>query len=100
MSTTRVNFRIPEELIDKADAAAQITHKNRTEIVTEALRSYLDDIEDEDTFKEELIERYLDDEISYDILKTFIGRQDAEAIRSSKVLLDQGEDRAEGLANL
>ena len=100
MGTTRVNFRIPEELIDKADAAAQITHKNRTEIVTEALRSYLDDIEDEDTFKEELIERYLDDEISYDILRTFIGRQDAEAIRSSKVLLDQGEDRAEGLANL
>ena len=98
MSTTRVNFRIPEELIEKADVAAKLTHRNRTEIVTDALRSYLADIEDEDAFKQELVERYLDGEISYDVLKAFLGRQDAEAVRSSKTLLDDGEGLADDMA--
>ena len=100
MGTTRVNFRIPDELVEKADVAAKITHKNRTEIVTEALRSYLDEIEDEDAFNEEIVELYLEDEISFDVLKTFIGRQDAEAVRTSKAVLDQGEDLADELAGL
>ena len=34
----KVNFRLPEELIDKADVAAKVSHKNRTEIVKDALR--------------------------------------------------------------
>lgn len=100
MGTTRVNFRIPKELIEKADVAADITHKNRTEIVTEALRAYLDEIEDTDAFKEELVERYLADDIEYDVLETFIGRQDAAAVRASKTLLDQGNDIADDLAEL
>jgi len=100
MGTTRVNFRIPDELVEKADVAAKITHKNRTEIVTEALRSYLDEIEDEDAFNEEIVELYLEDEIDFDVLKTFIGRQDAEAVRTSKAVLDQGEDLADELAGL
>lgn len=37
MGTTRVNFRLPDDLLDKADVAAEITHKNRTELVKEAL---------------------------------------------------------------
>ena len=100
MSTTRVNFRIPEELIEKADVAARVTHKNRTEIVTEALRAYLDEIEDEEAFKEEIVELYLDDQIAFETLKTFLGRQDAESIRASKALLDQGADLADELAEL
>lgn len=100
MGTTRVNFRIPDELIEKADVAAKITHKNRTEIVTEALREYLDEIEDTEAFKEELVERYLADDIEYEVLETFVGRQDAEAVRASKKLLDQGNDIADDLAEL
>jgi len=98
MSTTRVNFRIPEELIEKADVAARITHRNRTEIVTEALREYLEEIEDEDAFRESVVELYLDGEIGFETLKEFVGRQDAEAVRASKALLDQGEALADELA--
>ena len=100
MSTTRVNFRIPDELLEKADVAAKITHKNRTEIVTEALRAYLDGVEDEEAFKEELVELYLDDEIGFDVLKAFVGRQDAESVRASKAILDRGDDLAADLAEL
>lgn len=98
MSTTRVNFRIPDELLEKADVAAEITHKNRTEIVTAALREYLDGVEDEDAFREELVERYLEGEIEFEVLKAFVGRRDAESVRASKELLDHGEDVAAELA--
>jgi predicted transcriptional regulator len=100
MGTTRVNFRIPEDLIEKADVAAQVTHKNRTEIVTEALREYLKEIQDEEAFKEDVIELYLEDVIGFETLQEFIGRQDAESVRTSKTLLDEGEELADELAGL
>lgn len=100
MGSARVNFRLPEELVQKADVAADVTKKNRTEIVTEALREYLADIEDDDTFREAVVELYLDDEIDFEVLKEFIGRQDAESVRVSKTVLDQGEQLADDLADL
>jgi len=36
MGTRRVNFRLPEALVEQADVAAAVTHKDRTEIVVEA----------------------------------------------------------------
>lgn len=100
MGTTRVNFRLPDELLDKADVAAEITHKNRTEIVKEALRTYLQEVEDDETFEEAVVELYLDGDISFDTLAEFVGRQDAEAVRTSKELLDRGDELADELADL
>ncbi|MFC4406718.1 CopG family transcriptional regulator [Haloarchaeobius iranensis] len=95
MGSTRVNFRLPVNLVEKADVAAEITHKNRTETVIEALQEYLNEVEDDDQFKEAVVELYLDDRISFDVLKEFIGRQDAESVRASKAILEQGVDLAE-----
>ncbi len=100
MGSTRVNFRLPEELVEKTDVAAAVTKKNRTEIVTEALRAYVDEIEDDNSFREAVVELYLDDEINFGVLKASLGRQDAEAVRASKAMLDQGETLADDLAEL
>lgn len=100
MGTTRVNFRLPDNLLDKADVAAEITHKNRTEIVKEALQAYLREVEDDEKFEEAVVELYLDDEISFETLVEFVGRQDAEAVRTSKNLLDRGDELADELADL
>lgn len=100
MGSTRVNFRLPEELIEKADVAAEVSRTNRTEIVKEALREYLDDIEDDEAFREAVVELYLDDRIGFDVLTEFVGRRDAESIRASKTVLDQGEELADDLAEL
>ncbi|WP_336361925.1 ribbon-helix-helix domain-containing protein [Halalkalicoccus salilacus] len=97
MGTSKVNFRLPTSLIEKADVAAEITHKNRTELVTEALREYLEEIEDE-AFKEAVVELYLDDQIGFEVLKEFIGRQDAGSVCTSKALLDHGDEFAGDLA--
>jgi metal-responsive CopG/Arc/MetJ family transcriptional regulator len=98
--TRKVNFRLPDELIEKADVAAEVSHKNRTDIITEALQQYLQEAEDDEKFKEAVIELYLDDDIGFDTLKQFIGRQDAESVQASKALLEQGEDLANELAEL
>jgi len=100
MGNTRVNFRLPDELVEKADVAAEITHKNRTEIVKEALREYLEQVEDDEKFKEAVVELYLDQQIEFETLKEFIGRQDAEAVKASKTILEQGEELADQLAEL
>lgn len=100
MGTKKVNFRLPDDLVDKADVAAEVTHKNRTEIVKEALRKYLEEVEDDEKFKEEVIELYLDEEIDFDTLKEFVGRRDAESVRASKSLLDSGEEMADEIAEL
>jgi predicted DNA-binding protein len=98
--TRKVNFRLPDELVEKADVAAEVSHKNRTEIIKEALQQYLQEVEDDEKFKEAVVELYLDDEIGFETLKQFIGRQDAESVRASKALLDQSEDLADELAEL
>ncbi|WP_224333790.1 CopG family transcriptional regulator [Haloprofundus halobius] len=100
MGTKRVNFRLPEELITHADIAAEITHKNRTELLVEALRQYLEEIESEEKFREAVVDLYLDDQIEFGILVDIIGRQDAEAVRASKEVLDRGEELADKLADL
>lgn len=100
MGTTRVNFRLPDDLVEKADVAAEVTHKNRTEIIIDALQEFLDEIEDDDRFREDVIDLYLDGTIGFEVLAEFIGRQDAEAVRASKTILDQGDDLADDLADL
>jgi metal-responsive CopG/Arc/MetJ family transcriptional regulator len=96
----KVNFRLPDELVEKADVAAKISRKNRTEIVKEALQTYLEEVENEEEFKEAVVELYLDDEITFDTLKRFVGRQDAESVRASKTLLEQSGELADDLAEL
>jgi len=100
MGTKKVNFRLPDELVEKADVAAEVTHKNRTEIIKEALQKYLQEVEDDEKFKEDVVELYLNDKIGFDTLKQFIGRQDAESVRASKALLERGDDLADELAGL
>lgn len=100
MGTKKVNFRLPDELVEKADVAAEVTHKNRTEIIKEALQKYLQEVEDDEKFKEDVVELYLNDKIGFDTLKQFVGRQDAESVRASKALLEQGDDLADELAEL
>jgi predicted DNA-binding protein len=100
MGTTRVNFRLPDDLLEKADVAAEVTHKNRTDIITEALEAYLDEVENDGKFREAVIDLYLDDRIEFEVLREFLGRQDAESVRASKALLDRGEELADEMADL
>jgi metal-responsive CopG/Arc/MetJ family transcriptional regulator len=100
MSTKRVNIRLPEDLLSHADLVAEVTHKNRTEVIIEALRAYLAEKESEEHFREAVVELYLGGELEFETLVDIIGRQDAEAVRASKAVLDRGEELSDKLADL
>lgn len=96
--SVKVNFRLPEELVEKADAAAEIAHGNRTEIVKRALQQYLREMEDDEKLRQELVELYLDGEIRFKVLEEFIGKQDADAVKNSREILEEAGELAEELA--
>lgn len=99
MARTRVNFRLPEDLVERADLVAAVERTNRTEVVTEALRNHLDALESQDSFREALVEPYLDGEVDFAALREALGRRDAEAVRASKSILDGSEELAGTLAD-
>lgn len=100
MGSTRVNFRLPEELVQKADIAAEVDKTNRTEVIKRALLAYFEEVETDKGFKEAVVDLYLDNEIGFDVLKLVLGRQDAESVRASKALLADDGDLADDLVEL
>jgi len=60
MNTKRVNLRLPEELVAQADIVDRVAHRNRTEIIIEVLRQYLEETEFDKNFGEPVVELYLD----------------------------------------
>lgn len=100
LGTKRINVRLPEKLVRETDGIANVEHKNRTELIKDALRDYLGKKEADEEFKEKIVDMYLDDEISYEVLKAIIGRKDSEAARASKEILERGEKIADEMADL
>ena len=46
MTTQTLNIALPKELVKKVDEAASKEYKNRSELIREALRIYLKDMEE------------------------------------------------------
>jgi len=46
MTTQTLNIALPKELVKKVDEAASKEYKNRSELIREALRVYLKDMEE------------------------------------------------------
>lgn len=100
MDTWKVNFRLPEDLIRKADTIARVQHKTRTDIIKEALQQYLQEAEKQEELKQTVMELYLDGEIIFETLSRVIGRRDAAAVRTSKKILEEEDKLADDLASL
>ncbi|SDF45190.1 hypothetical protein SAMN04488067_104239 [Halorubrum xinjiangense] len=54
----------------------------------------------EEHAREMVVSLYLSETIGFDALAESVGRQDAEAVRTSKELLDDGEALADELADI
>lgn len=98
MSNTPVDNRLPEALLARVDVAAAVTDSTRTEVVIEALGQYLETKTSDEQFQEAVVDLFLAGEIEYNGLVEVIGRQDAEAVRASKEMIDAGEELADGLS--
>lgn len=92
----RVQFRAPTRLVDRADSLAAVFGSDRTDILLDALREYLRDATHDDEIKQEIAGAYYDDEITFEQLKSLVGKEEAANFRVLKAQLD--EDFAEELA--
>ncbi|MFA9418317.1 hypothetical protein [Natrinema sp. HArc-T2] len=91
----RVHFQSPEYLVDRLDAIADLFDKDRTDLLVEAIREYIEDTADNETFQELVATKYYDDQLEFETVKQLVGAETAQRLRLLKADL---EDEPLGLA--
>lgn len=94
----KISARLPEELLEEIDALAELEASDRTTIMKQALREYLDRERADTKVREQVVRRFLEGRIGYRTLRQLLGPEEAEAVRVSKRLMDQGAKLARKLA--
>ncbi len=94
----KISARFPEELLDEVDTLAELACSDRTTILKQALREYLDKELANDKLKELVVRRFLEGSLDHRKLRLLLGPEEAEAVRASKRLMDRGAKLAQKLA--
>lgn len=98
MDKKKISARFPEDLLEEIDTVAKLEYKDRTALMKEALKEYIDRGLEEGRLKEEATRRYLRGDLTYHQLEKLLGVEDAQAIKASRQLLEEGERLAKKLA--
>ena len=80
----RVHFQSPEYLVERLDAIADLFDKDRTDVLVEAIREYIEDTADSETFQELVAARYYDDQLDFETVKQLVGAETAQRLRLLK----------------
>lgn len=84
----RVHFQSPEYLVDRLDAIADLFDKDRTDLLVEAIREYIEDTADSETFQELVATKYYDGQLEFDTVKQLVGAETAQRLRLLKAELE------------
>lgn len=84
----RVHFQSPEYLVDRLDAIADLFDKDRTDLLVEAIREYIEETADSDTFQELVATKYYDGQLEFETVKKLVGAESAQRLRLLKRDLD------------
>ncbi len=80
----RVHFQSPEYLVDRLDAIADLFDKDRTDVLVEAIREYIEDTADSDIFQELVATKYYDGQLDFETVKQLVGAETAQRLRLLK----------------
>ena len=80
----RVHFQSPEYLVERLDAIADLFDRDRTDVLVEAIREYIEDTTDSETFQELVAARYYDDQLDFETVKRLVGAETAQRLRLLK----------------
>jgi hypothetical protein len=80
----RVHFQSPEYLVDRLDAIADLFDKDRTDVLVEAMREYIQETTDSETFQELVATKYYDDQLDFETAKQLVGAETAQRLRLLK----------------
>jgi metal-responsive CopG/Arc/MetJ family transcriptional regulator len=83
-SSTRVHFRAPERLIEQADVLAVAEDKNRTDVLVDALRTYLAEASDEERVQQAIANAYYENRLTFEQIKAIVGTEAAGNFRVLK----------------
>ena len=84
----RVHFQSPEYLVKRLDAVADLFDKDRTDLLVEAIREYLEDNAESETFQDLVAERYYNDQLEFETVKQLVGAETAQRLRILKTDLE------------
>jgi len=84
----RVHFQSPEYLVDRLDAIAELFDTDRTDLLVEAIREYIKDTTDSETFQELVATKYYDDQLELETVKQLVGAETAQRLRLLKADLE------------
>ena len=91
----RVHFQSPEYLVDRLDAIADLFDTDRTDLLVEAIREYIEDTADSETFQELVATKYYDGQLEFETVKQLVGAETAQRLRLLKAnLADEPLDLA------
>ncbi|WP_436347412.1 hypothetical protein [Natronorubrum sp. FCH18a] len=74
-NTKRGQFRAPDELVERADILATALETDREDILTTALREYIDEAVCDDEIEQEIAASYYGATITYEQLASLAGRE-------------------------
>ncbi|RJT07048.1 hypothetical protein [Halococcus sp. IIIV-5B] len=86
--TQRVHFHSPEHLIERVDAIATLFQRDRTDVLNEALREYVDETASDDSFQGIVASEYYEGRLDFEMVKQLVGTDAAQRFRLLKRDLD------------
>jgi len=84
----RVHFQSPEYLVERLDAVADLFDTDRTDLLVDAIREYLEETADSETFQELVATKYYDDQLEFETVKQLVGTETAQRLRLLKADLE------------
>jgi hypothetical protein len=84
----RVHFQSPEYLVDRLDAIAELFDKDRTDLLVEAIREYIEETADSEKFQELVATKYYDDQLEFETIKQLVGAETAQRLHLLKADLE------------
>jgi hypothetical protein len=86
--TQRVHFNSPRHLIERVDAIAALVSKDRTDLLNEALREYVHETANSDSFQQLVANEFYEDRVDFETVKQLVGAETAQRFRLLKADLD------------
>ena len=84
----RVHFQSPEYLVNRLDAIADLFDTDRTDLLVEAIREYIEETADSDSFQTLVARKYYDGQLDFETAKELVGTETAQRLRLLKRDLD------------
>ncbi|MFO7832841.1 MAG: hypothetical protein R6V31_01990 [Halohasta sp.] len=86
---TRVDFNAPTSLVERADTIADLRGVSRTQLLTEALQSEMDELATDTEFRRRLADAYYDEEVSFETVESVLGTEAAMRMKLLRESLDR-----------